>query len=610
MHTATSSYLPIPARRQNTFFVLTEVVLTLVVCALLAWLAQPLALSGLDSGLGQRYDISLAPQCWLALWTSTPDLFSRLGDDSRAVLLLRTASVWLPAFGLFGLGLLHIARCSQRWSGALLVVLLGAAAAEWRPFGWPVAVGLAGGLFGLCLLLLTLPTRSGVQHAPLEFRSEPTGIWSSLVWPGWVLLTGLGWLWIADFAARGPVAAVRPGAKYFGLHQADAIFLANAILLLAAAKSDSLLRTFARLVSALGAMWQRPRGPLVLLALGGTIAFGLGWLGHRVRPPLPLLQLAGGGMPHISGELLRLFAAAALAWVAYRFGEWHSSNTRLMRGLVGSVAVGMLCLFGLGVSGDMGPILILALTLLLLVAAPAVKLATLTSAAGRSPRTRVVAAVVLGVAVLVSGSFWLWRTALTNWAPLVSHTAALREAAREDPFGANSPNLAQAHWLMDAARIAGGFGLGRVPYCGAKAHIETTACTLGSGAPIQLASDFAFAGLASTWGMVGAAGCIALLFAWLRAVTLAGMPPRLSAPHSVPGLQHKDKPLNWLRAWLVAVPCLMAQAQIMVSVGGALLWTSLTGVTLPLLGYGSVALCVTALWVGLAMRPHSGRAAV
>lgn len=610
MHAATTSYQHPSLRSHRALQALTEFLFTSLACALLAWLAQPLALPELAGGLGRRYDISMAPESWLELWKITTDVFSRLGEESRAVLLLRTASSWLPALGLFGLGMLYIARLARPWTNGLLLLFIGVAALAWRPFDWPQAAGICCIFVGLCLMLLASHRKSDIQTSFYRNGLEPASMWGSLVWPGWVLLTGIGWLWIADFSARGPVAATRPGAKYLGLHQADAIFLAYAIVLLTVANSAFIVRLFARIASGLPAIWQRPRGALVLLTLGVAIAFGLGWLGHRQVPPLPLLHLAGAGMPHISGEILRLIAAIALAWAAYRYGEWHSSSKTMWRGLVATAVVGVLCLWGLILSGDMGPVLILSLTLTLFLAVPAVKMVARQQTTQRAQRTQIVVAAVLGLAVLVSGGVWLWRTALTDLAPRFSQTAALREAAREDPFSANSPNLAQAHWLMDAARKVGGFGLGRVPYCGAKPHIEASPCTLGSGAPIQLPSDFAFAGLASTWGMTWAVTCIALLFAWLRALTLSALPARLNGGTNVPGTHDQDAPLDWLRAWLVAVPCLMAQAQILVSVGGTMAWTPLTGVTLPLLGYGSVALCMTALWVGLAVRPLSGRSAV
>jgi len=610
MRPETSSSYQVATLRRQHLFSIGEVILTLTVCVLLAWLAQPLAVLGLNAGLGERYASSDVPESWVQMWATTPGLFSRFGDDSRATLLLRTASFWLPAFGLLGLGLLHCARAARGWASGLVILSWSALAVVWRPFGWPISADAIGALVGLCLLLLASRSAKGAPQNISTSRHESKTVWNSLVWPGWVLLTGIGWLWIADFAARGPVAAFRPGAKYFGLHHADAIFLAYAIVLLAAANSAAIVQGLARLVATLTLLWYRPRGPFVLFTLSVVFAFALGWLGHRINPPLPVLHVAGGGMPHISGELLRLVAGFAVSWAAYRYGEWDSSGSRLWRGLACTAAIGLLCLFGLGVSGDMGPVIILSLALLMFLAAPAVKLATRIKSASPARRRQMLALALLGIVILVSGGILLWRTALIDWAPQFSHTAALREAARQDPFRADSPNLAQAHWLMDAARNVGGFGLGRVPYCGAKAHIGAAVCTLGSGASIQLPADFAFAGLAATWGIGGAAACIALLFAWLRTLVLSAMPSRLSVANSAPGLRQHGNPLGWLRAWLVAVPCLTAQAQVLVSVGGTLAWTPLTGVTLPLLGYGTAALCVTAVWVGLAVRPISDWAAV
>jgi len=357
-------------------------------------------------------------------------------------------------------------------------------------------------------------------------------------------------------------------------------------------------------------VWQRPNGQFVLLILGVGCASMLGWLGHRVQPPLPILNIAGGGLPHVSGELLRLIAGAAISWSAYRYGEWQTSSGRFWRGMACTAGIGALCWFGLTVSDDMGPILIMSLALLLFLAAPAVRQIAHTRSERPARRRGALALAVLCTAVFVSGGIALWQISLTDWAPQFSRTAAVREAARLAPFSAVSPNLAQVHWLMDAARNVGGFGLGRVPYCGARAQVEPTACTLSSGAPIQLPLDFAFSGLAATWNLGGAAACIGLLFIWLRALVLSATPSGLRGASEATDLEQCDDPLAWLRAWIVAVPCLMAQAQTLVSVGGTLTWTPLSGVTLPLLGYGTTALCICAFWVGLSVRTLSHGTAV
>ncbi len=605
-----SSYQTSARYPKQHLYIWTEFILTLMACALLAHLARPLSLPGLELGLAERYGTQSMAESWFQLWMSTHDLFLRFDTNQRAALLLRTASSWLPAFGLIGLILMYCARAGSRWAVGLIILAWSTLAVVWRPFGWSASMGTVGALLGLWLLLRASQSKYSAILDRNPFQPEALTLWNSLVWPGWVLLTGLGWLWIADFAARGPVASLRPGAKYFGLHQADGIFLGHMIVLLAAANSAFLVRGVARLVAGLSSMWQRPRGPHALLIIACVVVIGMGWLGHRINPPLPLLHLAGGGMPHISSELLRLMAGIAVSWAAYRFGEWDSSGRRLVRGLIWTTGIGLLCLAGLVMSGDMGPVLILSLALLIFLSVPAVKLATGRIPNRASSNRGILGLIMLGVAGLVAGGVWLWRTVLTEWAPVFSRTAALREAARQSPFEADSPNLAQVVWLMDAARDLGGYGLGRVPYCGANAQIGAANCTLGSGAPIQLPSDFALAGLAATWGMIGAAACIAILFAWLRALVLSATPSSFGTRALSPGLPTHENPMNWLRAWLVAVPCLVAQAQILVSVGGTLAWTPLTGVTLPLLGYGTAALCMSAVWVGIAVRPISALAVV
>lgn len=325
--------------------------------------------------------------------------------------------------------------------------------------------------------------------------------------------------------------------------------------------------------------------------MGSILALALGILGHNANYPLNLgiAKVKGMGMPHISGEILRLLACIALAWFAYRIGEWGATAPRIRRGL--GFLMLSLALIGLGLatSDDMGPGLVLLLAGLLLAGVPL--LHRLLRSTARTPYT---ALGLLLAGALTVGAVGLWRTVVSDWAPQFSKAAEQRELARNYPFRANSPNLAQTRWLIDDAP-AGGYGLARVPYCGARAHVEAAGCTLGSGAPIQLVSDFAYAGLASTWGIGGSGMLIFLLLAWLCALPLSALA----------ALKHPAQPPSWalLHVWLVAIPSLAAQVQTLISVGATMTLSSLTGVTLPVLGYGSMALCTIGLWVGLAANP-------
>ncbi len=590
-----STKLPISPnyRFQRWICLFVDASLTIAASFLLYEIAKVYALDPWDTGLGQRYKVIGTDQDWRPYLAVTwANALMPMADDLRAALLLRTAYLWLPLLALMGWALLQLAKSGKPAALGLVIVVWGVVAVFMRPFAWPPCVGVLLASVGICLAVVSFASSSNSLRFNAKAQFRAPNFWGVCLWSGWVLFTGIAWLWIADFAARGPVGMQVAGAKYFGLRQADAIWLAHGMVFMSAAKSHAIVRAVVQLSAACAAMLARPRGWLLIALIGTLAALTLAWLGHRNDPPFSLLgmRMAGAGKPHISGELLRLAACIALAWLAYRFGERQSSGTRALRGLAYALLVLLFCSLGLAKSGDMGPLIILSLALMLLVAS-AVSQFGFYRAVPSGRKAQIL--LLLLATAMVCASIAVWRTGLSDIAPLLSKNGAAREAARQNPYDATSPNLAQSRWLMDAAAQQGGFGLGAVPYCGAKAHIGLAPCTLGSGAPLQLASDFAYVGIVATWGVHKAAVLVILLLAWLCALTLAAMPSRHAQASQI-------DTLLWLRAWLVAVPCLLAQAQTLLTVGGTLSWVSLSGVGLPVLGYGSTALCVVALWLGLA----------
>ena len=584
-----------------------ELLLTLAVAWLLFEFAAPLAAPGADLGLQARY--GAAPDLGLG-WL--PDLayryaWTRVPQDLRAVLLLRHAGAWLLLLAIAGWTALQWVRQGSASAAGLALCLWLALAWLLRPFqlaGLWWAAGLALASAGTLVAQLRSPP--GAQPPTRPSAIPPLTAWTALVWPGWMLLTGAGWLVILDFAARGPLvpdglleSPLRPGARYFGLNQADGLWLASGLLIASACWRAHLVRAWVRLCAVLAALWQRPRGPPVLMVLALFCSLSLGWLGaSEHRAFLGINGLRGAGRPHISGEVLRLVCCAALAWFAYRFGEWRGSPRRAWDGLRHLALVLALGVLGLVWSDDKGPLLVIALATAVLLGVPLLQWV----GSGRSGPAKLAGrgAALLLAAGLAIAMLGLWRTALTDWLPRVSKDAAVRELLRANPFEARSPNLAQARWLMDATP-AGGFGLARVPYCGARAAAGQAGCTLSSGAPLQMPSDFAFAPLFASWGATGASVLVFATLLWLFA-----LPAGMLAAWRDSGTWRPAHRVGLLPIWLVAVPALVAQAQIVVSVGATLGWSSLTGVTLPLLGYGSASLCAAATWVGMAANPGVG----
>jgi cell division protein FtsW (lipid II flippase) len=573
-----------------------EFMLTIAVCGFLINLAEPLGAPTLDHGLDQRYGSVDASLSWIWVqtlyanyaWTSLP-------QDQRAIAMLRMAGYWLALLGASGWLGLQLARTGAAWAGYLVMALWAMLAWLLRPFQLPGVVWVGTVAFAFFGMLVAL-SRNRKSMGGCSINA-----WTAAVWPGWLLLTGAGCLVLMDFAARGPVVPngmlvlpVKPGSRYFGLNQADGLWVASGLLVLSAYFHRPLVRAFIWLCTKFAALWQRPRGPLFLLGLASILTFALGWLGaSQHRNVMGLSGLHGAGKPHISSELLRLCLCVTLAWFAYRFGEWTTSSQRMRCGMWQTTIMLTLLAIGFGISDDKGPLLVMALAAAILMGIPALWQISGSYRNGVAGAARRGAAVLFAISIAIAG-LSLWRTTLVDWLPLVSADATSREFLRTNPFEAKSPNLAQARWLMESTP-ADGFGLARVPYCGARAYAGQLTCSLGSGAPLQMPSDFAFVPLFATWGTLGASALVIGTLLWLAALPLGMLASWRKASSRQPTCT-----IGLLPVWLVAVPALVAQAQIVVSTGATMGWSSLTGVTLPLLGYGSAALCAAAAWVGLA----------
>lgn len=572
---------------------LFELCMTVLAALALYSIAEPLLSTQVAAGLNARYGANLTQGEVLQFINYlTVDQWRPVSNDMRSMALLQYSSYWLCAFTALGWLGLTLSRTNTPWVGGLIVAIWCCIAWITRPFGTPGEVWLVCMMAGCLISLACALTRW--PKVALAKTGAYTTYWSAWVWPGWILLTGIGWLWIADFAARGPISEfagnLKPGARYFGLRQADGLWLANGILLSSSLYRDRIVIFVARACTSLQAVWIRPRGPIILAIGGVALAFGFGLMGHNANHPLNVwfVSLSGAGKPHISGEILRLAGCVSIAWFIYRNGEWNAPARRVWHSLKGLSLALLLCGLGFVVSSDMGPLLILFMVTLLLIAVP------LLHSRHQPSLTRSVLTAIFAC-VLTVGGMELWKTAISEWAPAISNTAAEREFARQMPFSASSPNLAQVRWLLDSAPFQEGFGLARVPYCGASAAVGLAPCSLASGAPIQLPSDFAFAGIAATWGMLGGGILVLISIAWLCILPIAALA----------AIDKEDGAPAWslLHVWLIALACLAAQAQTIISVGGTLTWSPLSGVALPLLGYGATSLCVCALWIGIAANP-------
>jgi cell division protein FtsW (lipid II flippase) len=575
--------IALPCRFRIALLLLLELALTVGAARLLSHWAEPLALPPLAEGLHGRYALAgagppLLPPELAAGWQELPLLreLPLQGETKaeRARHLHQQAGQGLTLAALLGWLALWVARRQRPGAGWVCSGLWLVAALWLRPLGLPPWIPWA--LAALCVAGYcgVIVKQAKVADQERLLTGVAASAWSVLGWPGWVGFSGIGLLWVMDFAARGPGQE-----QYMGLHQADALWLANWLLCLSALWRGRLVMGLAQFATGMAELWQRRRGPWLLGGIGLLLTLALGWVGRPDHAkPLP-----GWAKPHVSGELLRAVFAYAAAWFLYRVGEWRTSKPRLRAALGRLVCVGLLVLCGLAWSRDGGPALVIALGIFLAAGIPLAH--ALASRHG-----------LLGLAALMLFAClgWAsWHSAVSDVAPSLSRRAAERVALLNEPFRGSRPYLAQIHWLLDATPSTG-FGLGRVPWCGAKAHVGAAACTLGSGAALQMPSDYAAAGLAAVFGVPGAALLCLALLVWIAS---------LGWPAVAAWRWGRAPPWALLQCWLVLAFALLAMAQTLITAAGSAGLVPLTGITLPLLSNGAVSLFCSAFWVGLALNP-------
>lgn len=572
-----------PTRFSIAMLIVLELALTAAAAFTLFQLAEPMARPALALGLGQRYAVA-EKEAKVALSDvdklDDPLLLHTLQatlepKHQRAQNLNRQSGLLLAGNALLGWLALWIARRQRPGATLICISLWFGGAMAFNPFGllaweyWTISALFAAFYFFYGIIYRC---RNGGQ------ARTATGVfnsyWSAAGWPGWVLFTGIGVLFVTDFAARGPISQVMP---YAGVAQLDALWLANMLLNLSAIWRDRLMIGLAVGITRLSQLWLRPRGPLVLLTLAIPIAVSVGWLG---RPD----GYHGLDKPQLSSELFRAVFGIAAAWALYRVGEWRADKRRIWAEIKHMLILLVLIGIGLLIARDGGPALIMSLAVCLSWATPLLHRLIV-----RHARLGLLGIVF---AVLVGGS--IWSFGVHQILPKISSRAAEREVDLLDGgYHAASAYLAQIHWMIDAAPT-GGFGLGRVPWCGAKALVGARTCTKGSGAPLQMPSDYAAAGLAVVCGVPGAALIILTLLGWLAGLSWSGLAAWRTG---------RTPTWNLLQIELVATFTLLAFAQTLITFACSFGLLPITGITLPCLGYGSAALICTSIWIGLALNP-------
>jgi cell division protein FtsW (lipid II flippase) len=580
-----------------------ELLLAGMSLALLIAVARPLAEAERPLGLDQRYALSgesfpraavklPAPIAAVVLVQAQlpPGAFDFAPTESRkperAQWLNRHAGPVLAVLALFGLIALNIGRRIANVNVKLPLIvafwclaahLLGTYGGRWpdtwkigSEHSWPHASYVW--MIAACTLLLTAlwngRRASVLARLPVQVSHGAASPW---VYPGFVLFSGLGWLWLLDWAARGHL-----DKQFAGVHQADSLWLAYGVFTLVAAHQGQLLAAMSRIASRLDRIkGARASAPNVMLMVVLSL-----WVGLLVAAGHVDAGDAGqlkGYQRHAAllSELMRVPVWLALGWILYRWVEMRQRSARAMIALAALLGV---LVAGLHFDHDGGPIL-----------AQSIAVVWISSGLLQALLARKFSAIwswLMATAVAILG------TAGSIWLAFLNAPPARVDAMALDYKGPLN-FLSVTHWLLDAAP-AFGFGLGKTPWCGYEHVVGLSAQCRRAGVPDQIQSDYVVSAMLALWGWLPTVLLLAALLLWLWDLLRKG-PVTLTAAFD-PSL---------LKQWIVMGFAVTSGVQIAISVAGTLGRIPLTGLAIPMLSLGGAGLISTAIFAGLSVnRAH------
>ena len=532
--------------QRTAFF---ELLLTLFVTGFLVILAQPLTDVSAVIGLGGRY------------------LSSELaGENAKAQAAMALATdlpqrlAWLAACGWLALriGRAHLPRVSAlALIGAVWAVLWGTQFAPNDDAIWLV------GAAGLCMLAFL------AQRFLKSAAAAPQAV-NAIAYPGWVLFTGLGLIWLVDYSARAYLKW-----QFLALYQFDSLFIAYVVLSLVAAGGGALTGVLARLLAGFDRAvlpfdvhlpaasepvhWKRLARKLLPLAVPVVLVV---WA-------LVIVVVFGKQRPALTSELLRLPFYVAGGWVVYRWAGQNNS-WRMFAGLglaVFAVAAGLVG------TGDFGQVLLVGLGLAVTAGAAVAYLL------GGHRLAVLVGALV--AASLVAAGLHL----VSEYGHWVSTHIGHRAYAVANRFEGKLDYLSELRWFA-ASTPTGGHGLTQTPWCGTLAHLEEQVRC--AGVPREMHSDYVFAGLAGLWGPWAALATTLALALWL--LSLVRLPQT-----------HASGNTNALRHAIFASSVVVTLVQLLFTAMGSLGLVVLTGITFPFVAFGGASLLACAAVVGVGL---------
>lgn len=549
---------------------LLEGLLLFPVLILLTSVARPLADTAFILGRGKRYLRlqEFSTSSW-SRWPLDPiELAQHMGTAITVIalagwLVLLLSRQRLPTLAKFVMGLVA-------WSTAM-AVMLRISHPQFIRADTPDDPARNTMIWMLiaCVGILAVPLVARFKESPWPERQQVTRPW---LFPTWVLLTGIGQIWLTDISARGH-------EKYLllAVQQFQTLILASMVLTLGAVLKPALVPRLGRALARLDTS-AVPHSPTPIKLLRNAQPWAL----YAVYGAWVLMVLITVGLATektgVRAELIRLPAIALLGWLTYRWVDAINvpPHTR-MRGYLAIVLTALFTLLPLAISGDNGQVLLLMLV-------GTVMAASLVGAA--LSRTKMSGAVgILAFAVLAAAVMHL----IYHYGSAYSSTLKWRIEALTNDFYGRKDFLSVLRWFM-ANTPAWGYGLGRVPWCGTLGSLSPTECV---GIAKQAQSDYVFSLLVGIWGEVAAWSITALTALWFCGLV---RPSTLSSSRKA-----IDTDAHRMTAWMVLVFSAVSLVQLFITCFGVLGAMPLTGVPYPLLGYGRASLLVCALYASLAI---------
>jgi cell division protein FtsW (lipid II flippase) len=404
---------------------------------------------------------------------------------------------------------------------------------------------------------------------------------SRVGYPGFVLMTGVGWLLLLDLSANGHF-----GNRYLALYHQGHLWLGMLIFSVLVFLRQPLSRLLGWCLSRVGAMasgiGRRVGTALAMTAILLCIVLLVG-----------VVAVLPAKLPQVTSEIGRLWLIAGAAWffflrgmpLAERVAQSGSSLASFVR-YVWPLCFVVLVLIGMMlVTRDMGPLLIAGYGAGAFVAASVAMWWHQRSGATRS-------AFALAFALFVA---WILATTLALFElGAIDDVTAARLENLAAPLASANDQLALIGWFQGAAP-ATGFGLGNVPWCG---YATSRGC---AGVPAQIQSDYTFTALVGAFGWTFAWGVTLACAVWLHRLVrhhgrvTRGEPRFMVAQGRV--MSDDQAFLSWLAvSWVVLALC-----QLAVTVAGNLAVLPLTGVTFPFVSFGMTSLLVNMALLALCL---------